>query len=103
MQLHACIDAQSVFAAIPAEEVRMPTERHTLHHAQWARALLGKRLLEHRWWAGARDYCADGLNKTSVPRNAIVAFARGEWRLKHEPRPWPARPDNTAKTRAGAP
>ena len=91
LQLHACVDAQSVFSGITAEEVRVPAERHALYHAQWVRELLDKKLLEALWWIDTRDCCPDGLTKGSVARDAIIAVMHGEWRLDHAPKRWPAR------------
>ena len=51
--LEACVDAQSAFTRITAEQVRIPAERHTLYHAQWVRELLGRMILRALWWIDA--------------------------------------------------
>ena len=91
MPMHACIDAQSVYAAITAEVIGMPAERHTLYHAQWVRELLDSRTLEALWWIDTRDCCADGLTKGTVLRDAIVAIMKGNWKILHECKRWPTK------------
>ena len=87
IDLEACVDAQSVFSGITAEQVRIPAERHTLYHAQWIRELLDRGILKRLWWIDTRDCCADGLTKGAVLRDALRYVARGEWKTVHEALP----------------
>ena len=89
MPMHACIDAHSVFAAITADVIGMPAERHTLYHAQWVRELLDAGTISALWWIDTRDCCPDGLTKGSVPRDAILEVMRGRWILQHPCKRWP--------------
>ena len=88
IELHACVDAQSVFAGITAEAVRMPAERHTLYHAQWIRQLLDRGILSGLWWIDTRDMIADGLTKGAVEREALLKTMRGEWHCQHPAMLW---------------
>ena len=88
IDLEACVDAQSVFSGITAEQVRIPAERHTLYHAQWIRELLDRGILRKLWWIDTRDCCADGLTKGAVLRDALRCVARGEWKVRHPALPW---------------
>ncbi|CAK0867548.1 unnamed protein product [Prorocentrum cordatum] len=63
LPLEACVDAQSVFSGITAEQVRIPEERHTLYHAQWVRELLDRLILRTLWWIDTRTAARMGLPK----------------------------------------
>eukprot|EP00959_Pyramimonas_sp_CCMP1952_P102396 2142018-Pyramimonas_sp.AAC.1 len=45
LPLEACVDVQSAFSGIAAEQVNMPAERRKLYHAQWIRELLDRAIL----------------------------------------------------------
>eukprot|EP00959_Pyramimonas_sp_CCMP1952_P079149 1654453-Pyramimonas_sp.AAC.1 len=77
IDLEGCVDAQSMFSGITAEQVRIPAERHTLYHAKWIRELLERGILKRLWWTDARDFCANGLTKGAVLRDALRCVARG--------------------------
>ena len=83
LELHACVDAQSVFSGITAENVKVSTERHTLHHAQWVRELCEKELLHGLWWVDTRDCVGDGLTKGAVARQHVMAVMDGLWQVRH--------------------
>ena len=88
LPLEACVDAQSVYSGITAQQVKIPAERHTLYHAQWIRELLDRHILRTLYWIDTRDCCADGLTKGSVIRDALRDVARGEWKLLHPVKAW---------------
>ena len=87
-QLWLAIDAMSVFAAVSAEAVKVPTEKSPLSHVQWLRELADRGLLSGIAWVDTRDMLADGLTKGSVERTLIDAAMNGQWATQHEPKLW---------------
>ena len=62
----------------------MPSERHTLYHAQWIRQLLDRGILSGLWWIDTRDMLSDCLTKGSIDKKALRdAQGAGLWRLVH--------------------
>ena len=78
----------SVFAAVSAEAVKVPTEKSLLSHVQWLRELADRGLLSGIAWVDTRDMLADGLTKGSVERTLIHQAMDGHWALHHEPKLW---------------
>ena len=65
------IDAKSVYSAIIATNIKVPTEKSLLSHVQYVRELLDIRLLKIIVWMDTRDMVADGLTKGAVNRGAL--------------------------------
>ena len=93
LQMHAVVDAYSVFSGITCEHIKTPQEAHTLYHAQWCRELLELGVLHQLWWCDTRDMLADGMNKGTVPRAALIKAMQGRWDCEHAAACWPNRPD----------
>ena len=75
-------DSCSVFRAVQATDVKIPTEKSTLYHVQWIHECLLRKVLKTMFWIDTRDMCADGLTKGSVPRDALRNLASaGKWVL----------------------
>jgi hypothetical protein len=78
--LIAIIDAKSVFDAIAAPEVKLPSEKR-LHYAvlkmcEWLDLGVGDRII----WIGNRATLADGVTKGSTTRaDILAAMAAGMW------------------------
>jgi hypothetical protein len=82
------IDAKSVYAAITAVAVRVPTEKSLLAHVQYMRELLDIRVLKYLVWVDTRDMVADGLTKGAVDRSALHKLMDGQLLFEHELAGW---------------
>jgi hypothetical protein len=82
------IDAMSVFAAVSASNLKIPTEKGLWSHVQYLRELLDTGVLFALWWIDTRDMHADGLTKGSVDRDALRAIMQGFVKLMHEHKEW---------------
>ena len=71
------IDAMSLFAAVSASSVRVPTEKNLALHLFWLRELLDKQLLSKLRWTDTRDMTADAHTKGCIPRDALLALMKG--------------------------
>ena len=71
------VDSMSLFAAVSATTVRVPSERSLAGHVFWLRELLDRRVLHHLRWCDTRDMSADAHTKGVVPRDAILALMKG--------------------------
>ena len=78
----------SVFAAVSAEVVKVPTERSLLTHVQWLREWADRGLLTGLAWVDTRDMVADGFTKGSVDRTRIHKIMDGQWVFAHDPKVW---------------
>ena len=101
------VDAMSVFAAVTATQLKIPTERSLWSHVQYLRELLDTNVLKALVWADTRDMHADGLTKGSVDRKLIHQLMECLLRSEHEEKPWQPRmlkdaPASTAHARPSA-
>ena len=88
VRMTIAIDAMSVFSAVTASHVKIPSERSLLSHLQYVRELLDKRVLESLFWFDTRDMAADGMTKGNVSRDAIAECMCGTLTLKHACKSW---------------
>ena len=88
VKLSLYVDAMSVYAAVTATFVKIPTEKSLLSHIQYIRELLDTKVLEALVWLGTRDMIAGGLTKGSVDRGALHACMNGIWLLLHSAQSW---------------
>ena len=79
----------SVYAAVTATLIKIPTEKPLLSHIQYTRGLLDTKILEALVWLDTRDMVADGLTKGSVDRDAPHACMNSIWLLLHSAQSWP--------------
>ena len=79
------IGAMSVYAAVSAEAVKIPTEKSLLSHVQWLRELADRGLLTGIAWVDTRVMLADVLTKGSVERALLYRAVNGHWALQYEP------------------
>ena len=76
------MDAKGVFDSVIAGPVQTPTDKQLLLHALVFREHLEDGAVDRLYWFGTRAMFADGMNKGSVDREALVtACERGEWHL----------------------
>eukprot|EP00972_Heterocapsa_arctica_P115429 16447674-Heterocapsa_arctica.AAC.1 len=89
------LDAESVYQAIKASEIRVPTEANLLYPLKAIRKHLDAHRINRLYWIDTRDMLCDGLTKGSLSRKPLLlSFATGVWRLEFEPKFWsaPVRP-----------
>ena len=77
------IDALSLWSAVAAANVRVPTEKNLAVHLFWLRELLDNGILDILRWADTRDMSADGHTKGSIPRDAILSLMNGLFQYAH--------------------
>ena len=85
------VDAMSVFAAVTATQLKIPTERSLWSHVQYLRELLDTGVLKYLWWIDTRDMWADGLTKGSVDRQLLQELMGGILKLRHTAKSWKPR------------
>ena len=61
----------SLFAAIAASTVKVPSEKNLAGHLFWLRELLDRKVITHIQWADTRDMVADCMTKGGVLRTMI--------------------------------
>ena len=64
--------AVSVFAAIAASTVKIPSEKNLMGHLFWLRDLIDRKVLSHLQWADTRDMSSDGHTKGSIDREMLL-------------------------------
>ena len=82
------LDAKSVWAAITATNIKVPTDKGLLAHVQYVRELLNHGVLHVIVWVDTRDMVADGLTKGAVHRDALHSLLDGNLEFKHENSCW---------------
>ena len=100
--LEMCIDARSVFDAVTAPTVQVPSDKHLHLHVLSLRDFLDNEILRRLWWIDTLDMLADGLTKGKVDRNALVEAMGGSWTPRGVPPVmWPPALPNTAQPLRG--
>ena len=84
------VDAMSLFAAIAAHTVRIPSEKNLAVHLFWLRDLLNRNVLTSLEWCDTRDMNADGHTKGSIDRDAILQLMRGHFKYQHPVKTYPS-------------
>ena len=84
------VDAMSLFAAISAATVRVPSEKFLVGHLFWLRELIDLKLLTRLQWVDTRDMSADGHTKGTIERKAILDLMVGLFKFIHPTREYPA-------------
>ena len=80
--MHLCIDAQSLFDAVAAQNATTPADRTMMVHLLALRELVRDGVVSTIWWIDTLAMLADGLTKGSVPRQALIAVcSRGVWKI----------------------
>ena len=70
------VDARSLFDAISATEVKIPTEDSFVLVLLLIREALVRGRLRRIWWVATEDMLADCLTKGAISRNALVTTLR---------------------------
>ena len=71
------VDAMSLFTAIAAHTVKIPSEKNLAIHLFWLRELLDRKVLNHLEWCDTRDMTSDCHTKGSIARDVILALMMG--------------------------
>ena len=77
------VDSMSLWSAIAAAVVKVPTEKNLAVHLFWLKELLVTGALSMLRWCDTRDMTADCHTKGCVDRAAILALMRGEFQFAH--------------------
>ena len=86
MPIDATIDAKSVYESIRTVEAKMPMESSLIAILLVARETLQTGRVRALHWCDTRDMLADGMNKGSISRKAIVdCMKTGVWKVS-----WPS-------------
>ena len=84
----AAVDAMSVYAAVTAGQLKIPTEKSLWSHIQYLRELLDTGVLRYLLWIDTRDMWSDGLTKGSVERSLIHELMQGLLQGRHPYKAW---------------
>ena len=84
----AAVDAMSVYAAVTAGQLKIPTEKSLWSHIQYLRELLDTGVLRYLLWIDTRDMWSDGLTKGSVERTLIHELMQGLLHGRHPYKAW---------------
>jgi hypothetical protein len=92
VRIAACIDAKSVFDALTKPETRQPTEASLILVLMQVKELLRQRLVRDLYWISTEDMLADGLNKGTISREALLKVCHtAVWELLY-PFEWHTEP-----------
>ena len=81
------VDAQSVFDALAAPEIRPPSESSLIMLLCGVKESLRTGLMSRIFWIDTSDMLADGLGKGMVSRQALLLVGNtGEWHVQYMPK-----------------
>ena len=72
-------DSLSLWTAVAASTMKVPSEKTLAVHLYWVRDLLEKRALHTLRWCDTRDMTADAHTKGSIPRDALLSLMSGRF------------------------
>ena len=78
------VDSMSLWSAIAAAVVKVPTEKNMAVHLFWLRELLTTGAIKILRWCDTRDMTADCHTKGSIDRTAILELMKGNFQFEHE-------------------
>ena len=82
------IDALSVYAAVTANQIKIPADSSVLCYLQYLRELLEHRVLHALVWVDTRDMVADGMTNGAVERKDIHTTMLGDVINNHPMKLW---------------
>ena len=94
------IDAMSVYAAIAANTVKVPSEKNLAGHLFWLRELLDRKVVSHIQWADTRDMNSDGHTKGTIDRQALLDVMMGKFTYQHKTLIFPKEHSSREESRA---
>ena len=83
------IDAMSLFSAIAASTVKIPSEKNLAGHLFWLRELLDKKVVDQIQWADTRDMSSDGHTKGTIDRQMLLEVMQGKLQHQHATKLFP--------------
>ena len=83
------VDAMSLFTAIAAHTVKIPSEKNLAIHLFWLRELLDRKVLNQLEWCDTRDMSADGHTKGTIDRDVILKLMLGKFAYQHAVKRYP--------------
>ena len=83
------VDAMSLFAAIAATTVKVPSEKNLSGHLFWLRELLDRKIVTQIQWADTRDMSSDGHTKGSIDRQMLLDVMLGKFTYQHKTQLFP--------------
>ena len=83
------VDAMSLFAAIAASTVKVPSEKNLAGHLFWLRELLDYKVITQIQWADTRDMSSDGHTKGSIDRQMLLDCMLGKFTYQHATKLFP--------------
>ena len=82
LEVQVYTDAKSVYEAICADPIKVPTEKTLYIHLLVARDRLDRKVVTRLCWIDTVDMLADGLTKGNVDRSALIRVGKeGRWTL----------------------
>ena len=83
--IQAITDCKSLLDALRVEETQVPTESSLIMILLQIKEGLRTGTISSLAWVDTRDMIADGLNKGSIARKALLQFSMSaEWKVMHE-------------------
>ena len=81
--IEAVVDAKSVFDALKVTDTKTPCEASLLNILQQIKELMQTYMVRRLWWVDTGDMLADGLNKGTIGRQALLfACDNSNWLLQ---------------------
>ena len=77
------VDSMSLWSAVAAMVVRIPTEKNLAVHMFWLKELLVSKAISLLRWCDTRDMTADCHTKGSIDRACIIKLMTGEFSFVH--------------------
>ena len=78
------VDSTSLWSAIAAMVVKIPTEKNLAVHMFWLKEHVECQAINVLRWSDTRDMTADGHTKGSIDRDGILQVMAGQQTFKHE-------------------
>ena len=88
----------SLWSAIAAAVVKVPTEKNMAVHLFWLRELLTTGAIKVLRWCDTRDMTADCHTKGSIDRAAILELMKGNFKFEHEVKDYEVKVKRTPAT-----
>lgn len=89
LPIEVCTDAQSVWDALKASELKTPSEASLIMPLSGIKEALLSFTLKKLHWVNTHDMVADGLGKGVISREKLLElFNTGEWKLQHPFKTW---------------
>jgi hypothetical protein len=92
------VDSMSLWSAVAAMVVRIPTEKNLAVHMFWLKELLVSKAISLLRWCDTRDMTADCHTKGSIDRACIIKLMTGEFSFAHPVKDYASRTVESARS-----